>query len=59
MIWILALSFGRHVFNFLSFGLLYQSLFRASGGFLTGGLVYAITSPIRMVTITPGNLGDH
>lgn len=57
MIWILALSFARHVFSFVSFGLLYQSLSRAPSGFLTGGLVYAITSPIRMVTITPGNLG--
>lgn len=57
LMWILALSFGRHVFSFVSFGLLYQSLSRASGGFLTGGLVYAITSPIRIVTITPGNLG--
>lgn len=57
MISILALSFARHVFNFLSFGLLYQSLAPAPSGFLTGGLVYAITSPIRMVTITPGNLG--
>lgn len=54
---ILALSFVRHGFNFLSFGLLYQSLSTAPGQFLTGGLVYAITSPIRMVTITPGNLG--
>jgi uncharacterized membrane protein YbhN (UPF0104 family) len=55
--WILAASFGRHVFSFLSFGLLYQSLSRPPGELLTGGLVYAITSPIRIVTITPGNLG--
>lgn len=57
MSWVLALSFSRHCFNFLTFGLLYQSLSRAPDEFLTGGLVYAITSPIRMVTITPGNLG--
>jgi Lysylphosphatidylglycerol synthase TM region len=57
MIAIAALAFGRHFFNFLAFGLLYQSLLRAPGGFLAGGLVYAITSPIRMVTLTPGNLG--
>jgi hypothetical protein len=25
--------------------------------FLTGGLVYALTSPVRMVNVTPGNLG--
>lgn len=54
---VLALSFVRHFFNFLTFGLLYQSLSRAPGEFLTGGLVYTITSPIRMVTITPGNFG--
>jgi hypothetical protein len=45
------------VFNFLSFGLLYQSLLRAPGEFLAGGLVYAMTTPIRMIAITPGNLG--
>jgi hypothetical protein len=59
MIWVLGLSLIRHCFNFLTFGLLYQyqSLSRAPSEFLTGGLVYAITSPIRMVAITPGNLG--
>ena len=57
MTWVLALSLVRHCFNFLTFGLLYQSLSRAPSEFLTGGLVYAITSPIRMVAITPGNLG--
>ena len=30
---------------------------RVPGDFLTGGLVYALTSPVRMVNITPGNLG--
>jgi hypothetical protein len=54
---ILAASFGRHVFSFLSFGVLYQALSRAPADLLTGGLVYAITSPFRIVTITPGNLG--
>ena len=54
---VLALSFGRHVLNFLSFGLLYQSLLGTPGEFLAGGLVYAITTPIRVVAITPGNLG--
>jgi hypothetical protein len=55
--WILALSAGRHACAFAAFGLLYQSLARTRGGFLTGGLVYAITSPIRIVSVTPGNLG--
>ena len=57
MAWVLTLSLIRHGFNFLTFGVLYQSVSRAPSEFLTGGLVYAITSPIRMVTITPGNLG--
>ena len=55
MAWVLALSLIRHVFSFLAFGMLYQSLSPAPGGFLTGGLIYAITSPSRVVAITPGN----
>ena len=54
---VVVFSFGRHGFNFLSFGLLYQALLQAPGQFLNGGLVYAITTPIRIVAITPGNLG--
>ena len=57
LMWILALSAGRHACAFVAFGLLYQSLARARSGFLTGGLVYAITSPMRIVSVTPGNLG--
>ena len=41
----------------MTFGLLSQSLSRGAGDFLAGGLVYALTSPVRMVNITPGNLG--
>jgi hypothetical protein len=51
------LAFGRHVCNFLTFGVLYRSLSVAHTHLLAGGLVYTITIPIRMVTITPGNLG--
>lgn len=51
------LSLARHVVNFVTFGLLYQSLSRGPHDFLTGGLVYALTSPVRMVVLTPGNLG--
>ena len=51
------LAFGRHVCNFLTFGLLYRSLSVAHNHLLAGGLVYTVTIPIRMVTITPGNLG--
>jgi hypothetical protein len=57
MIGVFALSLARHCLNFVTFGLLYQSLSRAPSGVLTGGLVYALTSPLRMVNITPGNLG--
>jgi MFS family permease len=55
--WVFALSLVRHVLNFVTFGLLCQSLSRVPADFLTGGLVYALTSPVRMVNITPGNLG--
>jgi uncharacterized membrane protein YbhN (UPF0104 family) len=55
--WALALLLMRHLFNFLTFGLLFQSISRDPNELLTGGLVYAITSPVRMVAITPGNLG--
>ena len=56
-IWVFGLSLGRHVLNFVSFGLLYRSLTGGPADFLIGGLVYALTSPVRIVTITPGNLG--
>ena len=55
--WSLALLLTRHCFNFLTFSLLFQSLSQTPIAFVTGGLVYAITSPIRMVVITPGNVG--
>ena len=54
---VFALSLGRHGLNFVTFGLLYQSLSGMPGDFLSGGAVYALTSPVRMVSITPGNLG--
>ena len=54
---VFSLSLARHCLNFATFGLLYQSLNRLPGDFLAGGLVYALTSPLRMVNITPGNLG--
>jgi hypothetical protein len=56
-VWVFALSLVRHGLSFVTFGLLSQSLSRAPGDFLTGGLVYALTSPVRMVNLTPGNLG--
>jgi hypothetical protein len=55
--WVFGLSLVRHVLNFATFGLLYQTLSGAPADFLTGGLVYALTSPVRMVNITPANLG--
>jgi len=57
MMHVFALSLARHGLNFVTFGLLYRSLSQSAGGFLTGGLVYALTSPLKMVQITPGNLG--
>jgi hypothetical protein len=55
--WVFAHALMRHLVNFVTFGLLMQSLSRGAGDFLAGGLIYALTSPIRMVNITPGNLG--
>jgi uncharacterized membrane protein YbhN (UPF0104 family) len=55
--WSLILLLTRNCLNFLTFGLLFQSLSQAPMEFVTGGLVYAITSPVRMIVITPGNLG--
>ena len=54
---VFALCLMRHVLNFVTFGWLSQSLSGVSADFLAGGLVYALTSPIRMVNFTPGNLG--
>lgn len=54
---VFGLSLVRHCINFVTFGLLSQSLSGVTGDFLTGGLVYALTSPVRMVNITPSNLG--
>lgn len=50
-------SIARHCANFATFGLLYISLADVPSGFLAGGFVYAVTSPVRMVQVTPGNLG--
>lgn len=47
----------RHLTSFVAFGWLYSALSEAPGGFLAGGLVYALTAPVRMVNITPGNVG--
>jgi hypothetical protein len=54
---IAVLALGRHVCSFLTFGILYRALSPAHSHLLAGGLVYIVTTPIRMVTITPGNLG--
>jgi hypothetical protein len=55
--WVFAHSLVRHCLNFVTFGVLTQALSRSPDAFLTGGLVYALTSPVRMINITPGNLG--
>jgi hypothetical protein len=47
----------RHVFSFSAFGVLYSALSPVPGGFLAGGLVYTLTTPVRMVNLTPGNVG--
>jgi len=54
---VFALCLLRHLVNFGTFGLLSQSLSGDRADFLAGGLLYALTSPVRMVNITPGNLG--
>lgn len=50
-------SLLRHLFNFATFGLLYGAITGSPQSVLTGGLVYALTSPVRMVNFTPGNVG--
>lgn len=50
-------SLARHGLNFVTFGLLYASVSGLPRDFMTGGLVYTLTSPLRIVNITPGNLG--
>lgn len=47
----------RHATSFIAFGWLYSALSGMPGSFVAGGLVYAFTSPIRMIQLTPGNLG--
>ena len=56
---VFGLSIARHLLNFVTFGCLYQalSLPREPTSFLAGGLVYALTTPVRIVNITPANLG--
>jgi hypothetical protein len=56
IVWILTFALVRHLGNFLTFGVLYRAL-SAHGDVLTGGLVYALTSPVRVVQIVPGNIG--
>jgi uncharacterized membrane protein YbhN (UPF0104 family) len=54
---VFVLCLVRHGLNFVTFGVLTRALSGAPGDFVTGGLLYALTSPVRMVNITPGNLG--
>ncbi len=51
------MSVLRHAANFVAFGWLYSALSGVPGSFVAGGLVYAFTTPVRMVNLTPGNLG--
>jgi hypothetical protein len=53
----LVVSVVRHAASFVAFGWLYSALSGLSGSFLAGGLVYAFTTPVRMINLTPGNLG--
>ena len=53
----LLVSVVRHAANFVAFGWLYSALSGVPGSFVAGGLVYAFTTPVRMVSLTPGNVG--
>ena len=53
----LAVSVLRHATSFIAFGWLYSALSGVPGSFVAGGLVYAFTTPVRMVNLTPGNVG--
>jgi hypothetical protein len=50
-------SVVRHACSFVAFGWLYSALSPRPGGFIAGGLVYALTTPVRMLPLTPGNIG--
>jgi uncharacterized membrane protein YbhN (UPF0104 family) len=54
---VFVVSLVRHVLNFITFGLLYAAVSRLPRAFLVGGLIYTLTTPLRIVNITPGNLG--
>jgi hypothetical protein len=54
---VFGMAIMRHALNFVTLGLLYHSLSREPSAFLAGGLVYALTSPVRMINITPSNVG--
>ena len=54
---VLLVSVLRHTGSFIAFGWLYSALSGIPGSFVAGGLVYALTTPVRMVNLTPANLG--
>jgi uncharacterized membrane protein YbhN (UPF0104 family) len=53
----LVFLFLRHICNLITFGLLFRTLSAPPADFMAGGLIYAITSPVRTLMVTPGNLG--
>ena len=57
MLQIFLVSVLRHAASFVAFGWLYSALSGVDGGFIAGGLVYALTTPVRMLNLTPGNVG--
>ena len=59
MLTVAALLCVRSLSSFLAFGLLFAALASVPNGLVTGGVVDALTFALRLVMITPGNLGVY
>ena len=59
MVSVAALLALRSAASFLGFGVLFAALAGTINGFLVGGVLDALSMILRVVTITPGNLGVY
>jgi len=59
MFTVAALLCVRSLSSFLAFGLLFVALANVPNGLVVGGVVDALTFALRLVMITPGNLGVY
>lgn len=59
MLSVAAMLCVRSLASFLAFGLLFATLASVPNGLVVGGVVDALTFALRLVMITPGNLGVY